>query len=474
VTGWLFMTAVRTCFVCAPDGGKTRTSETIGSTKKKPRLGVSEPVEGSVNTRRARVAAVANAGRCDNPVKWFADLQGTAMNLSVSTMQVLVWANYLCLFLVWTYIARSYPSLPAARTWQIGTFFASLGALLGAMRGIIPDFIPIIIGNTLLALGSCYVWIGIRQFYGRPQPIRSCMAVVGSLVVVLIASVIYIDSIAMRIATLSLAQIYVLAQILRDLRTNSGDRRSPGANLLGLLCIVVITLQVVRAGAAISGLGGPMSIVAFNGIQAVILLILIIVGTMSHFGLLLMAIDRLRAEVADLALVDDLTGIANRRHLLTHLSEACRQSVRSGRPLALMVIDIDRFKLINDGYGHGAGDECLRAFAQAALGTLRQTDLLARSGGDEFCVVLPATSLTETALIARNLIQAARATHVEWKGDVITMTISIGLATWSPEIGDEAERLVHQADQALYIAKKQGRDRLAVYEMPALVVKRVA
>ena len=92
-----------------------------------------------------------------------------------------------------------------------------------------------------------------------------------------------------------------------------------------------------------------------------------------NFGFLLMAIDRLRNEVADLALLDDLTGVGNRRHLLQRLTEECARSERSGEPFALLVIDLDGFKAINDTYGHAAGDACLQHFTLMA-----QTRLAAR------------------------------------------------------------------------------------------------
>src|SRR5215475_11769177 len=127
-----------------------------------------------------------------------------------------------------------------------------------------------------------------------------------------------------------------------------------------------------------------------------------------NFGFLLMAMDRLRNEVADLALIDDLTGVANRRHLLQRLTEECARSERSGEPFSLLVIDLDGFKTINDTHGHAAGDACLRHFTLMAQTRLRPGDMLARTGGDEFCVVLPSSSLREGALIARRVLEVCR------------------------------------------------------------------
>ena len=116
-----------------------------------------------------------------------------------------------------------------------------------------------------------------------------------------------------------------------------------------------------------------------------------------------MAMDRLRNEVADLALLDDLTGVGNRRQLLQRLTEECARSERSGEPFALLVIDLDGFKSINDTHGHAAGDACLQHFTLMAQTRLRPGDMLARTGGDEFCIVLPASTLREGAMIARRI-----------------------------------------------------------------------
>jgi diguanylate cyclase (GGDEF)-like protein len=217
-------------------------------------------------------------------------------------------------------------------------------------------------------------------------------------------------------------------------------------------------------------LGGNLSFLQFNGFQAAMVLALVFLSMVWNFGFLLMAIDRLRAEVAVLALVDDLTGIANRRHLLQRLAEECAVSQRTRAPFVLLAIDLDGFKDINDGFGHGAGDECLRLFTGAAQSRLRPGDMLARAGGDEFCIVLPATTLAEAASIARHLLETCRETFARWEGTAIPIAASVGVAQWSPMIGAYPERLIAAADQALYIAKKQGKNRHAVHvDAPSLV-----
>ena len=139
--------------------------------------------------------------------------------------------------------------------------------------------------------------------------------------------------------------------------------------------------------------------------QSVLILVLMFLSMAWNFGFVLMAMDRLRNEVADLALLDDLTGVGNRRHLLQRLTEECARSERSGEPFSLLVIDLDGFKAINDTHGHAAGDACLQHFTLMAQTRLRPGDMLARTGGDEFCIVLPSSTLREGAMIARRILE---------------------------------------------------------------------
>jgi diguanylate cyclase (GGDEF)-like protein len=190
-----------------------------------------------------------------------------------------------------------------------------------------------------------------------------------------------------------------------------------------------------------------------------------------NFAFLVMAIDKLRDEVAELALVDDLTGVANRRHLVQRLTEECALAHRTQKPFALLAIDLDGFKEINDGHGHAAGDDCLRHFTLMTQSKLRPGDLLARSGGDEFTVVLPATSLLEAAAIAHRILDACRADAAACMPGEVQIAASIGVAQWQPRIGQYPERLIAAADQALYVAKNDGKNRHAICDIdsPSIV-----
>ena len=146
---------------------------------------------------------------------------------------------------------------------------------------------------------------------------------------------------------------------------------------------------------------------------------------------------------------------------MQRLTEECARSERSGQPFALLVIDLDGFKTINDSHGHAAGDACLQHFTLMAQTRLRPGDMLARTGGDEFCIVLPSSTLREGAMIARRVLEVCRADAAQCTGNDIPIAVSIGVAQWTPEIGAFADRLIAAADEALYDAKRDGRTGFA-------------
>ena len=165
------------------------------------------------------------------------------------------------------------------------------------------------------------------------------------------------------------------------------------------------------------------------------------------------------------AMQDPLTGIGNRRLFDETLQREQRRAARAEQPLALLMIDVDYFKLYNDTYGHQAGDYCLRAVAGAiAQLTRRPGDLAARFGGEEFVVLLPDTEATGALTLAERAQSSVRQLHIPHQGGVDgIVTISVGVAVvWPQPVGDSGVDLVGLADAALYAAKAQGRDRCCV------------
>lgn len=163
-----------------------------------------------------------------------------------------------------------------------------------------------------------------------------------------------------------------------------------------------------------------------------------------------------------LAAQDGLTGVANRRRFDEALAEAWRQAASGGRPLGLLMLDVDAFKKYNDHYGHQAGDACLQTVAQALRdAATRATDVVARYGGEEFCVLCPGTDADGLRALADAVCTRVRAQALPHAASPVAahVTVSVGAAVLTPAEGSDPAALVRAADAALYQAKETGRDR---------------
>jgi diguanylate cyclase (GGDEF)-like protein len=167
---------------------------------------------------------------------------------------------------------------------------------------------------------------------------------------------------------------------------------------------------------------------------------------------------RVHEEAQRLSLTDPLTGLWNYRYLRESLRREVERASRFGRMLAVLVLDLDHFKEVNDTYGHAAGDAVLGEFARRIRIGLREVDVAFRQGGEEFVVLLPETDAYGGAIVAERLgaVVRDRPIAIEGRG-AIPITVSIGVAVF-PEHGADAQRVLQAADDALYAAKKAGRD----------------
>ncbi len=164
-------------------------------------------------------------------------------------------------------------------------------------------------------------------------------------------------------------------------------------------------------------------------------------------------------EMERLATTDSLTGIFNRRHFLECGEKELARSKRYGRPMSVLLIDVDHFKIINDTFGHAAGDKTLRIITRTCIDTLRENDLFGRLGGEEFAVVLPENDEPCAVDAAERLRKTMEELKVAFEDKIIRFTISIGVA--SSELSDKTiEVILKRADDALYKAKKCGRNRV--------------
>jgi len=170
---------------------------------------------------------------------------------------------------------------------------------------------------------------------------------------------------------------------------------------------------------------------------------------------------RAHAETRRQSVTDPLTGAGNFRALSTTLAREVERATRFGRPLSVLMFDLDRFKQVNDTEGHAFGDAVLREFARRLQDCLREVDTVARYGGEEFAVVLPETDVCGASRVAERVVDAIRDSPFRSQGRTLAVTVSAGVAAF-PDHGRTAAEVMRSADTALYAAKRAGRDRWCV------------
>lgn len=181
---------------------------------------------------------------------------------------------------------------------------------------------------------------------------------------------------------------------------------------------------------------------------------------LSHFlARMLTRSFRDQQRLAELATRDSLTGLLNRRGLFSAAKQWAAWSARYGHPLSVIVVDVDRFKTVNDRYGHPAGDAALVHIANALTRAVRASDIVGRYGGDEFLVVAPETDAEELRALMQRLLDTVRASQVRLDGEPVPVTVSVGGSWTDGGVTATADQLLAAADRSLYSAKEMGRDR---------------
>jgi diguanylate cyclase len=222
-----------------------------------------------------------------------------------------------------------------------------------------------------------------------------------------------------------------------------------------LLTVLVTVLAVAISQAVISMAGHGDRVIA---LVSATLCSVVLAPLLGSFMLrLVYELVQTRERLTVLATHDDLTGIYNRRHFMALVQREWDRARRYDTSAALLLIDADRFKAINDRHGHLCGDELLRQIAGAAAQSLRQADVLARFGGEELIVFLPHTDALGALDVAERIRSQVQALVLTWQGSPVNTTVSVGVAPLRREL-PSLDWMIHEADTALYAAKADGRN----------------
>jgi diguanylate cyclase (GGDEF)-like protein len=363
--------------------------------------------------------------------------------------------------MLWVYDRRSHWLL----WWGLPLMFNGVALTLYTRVGWQTDFMSIAFGNAARIFGLGCMWYGIRLFSGRRPP----WGTISGIALLWIALCLYppfIESMAARISVISVLNTVICAMAVHELWRDRGDglrsRLPLGATFASYgVLMVVRTAMVPYAPFPFGAL--PLDanwLAAFTWI---------VVGhaIVAAVFFLAMTMERREAEQRSFALSDPLTGLLNRRAFGDFAQRMARRRAGLRDPMALLVLDLDRFKQVNDQHGHDVGDRMLKAFAESSEDSLRPTDQLFRMGGEEFCFVLPGTNTEDAILIAERVRRAFEAVEVETVNGPVSTTVSIGIAATSFAV--DVETLLAAADAAVYEAKARGRNRVVVAEPSTLL-----
>jgi diguanylate cyclase len=231
-------------------------------------------------------------------------------------------------------------------------------------------------------------------------------------------------------------------------------RLGPARATLAMTAVVTV-LSVVLAELVIIAIGRGDRVVAALSATLCAVVLTPLVG--SFVLRLAFELDRVRQRLTVLATHDELTGVHNRRHFMDVVQREWDRARRYDTPAALLLIDADHFKRINDSHGHLCGDELLRCIAHTVCQQLRQADVMARFGGEELIVFLPHTDPLGALDVAERIRDKVQALAVPWQAGSVGTTVSIGMAPLRAEL-PSLDWMIHEADTALYAAKADGRN----------------
>lgn len=320
----------------------------------------------------------------------------------------------------------------------------------------------VVSGSALLASGIALQYVGIRAFSGQQSRWRMALTFIALIVLLNVWLRILSPEPSTRAMINAILFSLGYAACARELLIRVEQPQRTAYWLTGLSFASMAALMIVRLvviGFIHEGDYGHFEDIGIN--QATFLLGILIQLCVT-FGFVLMINYRLIADIQRIAWQDGLTGVFNRRRLEEEAARLVMRCRRTGDALTVMMLDVDRFKLVNDRFGHQTGDEVLRRLAAVAQASIRTDDYLARYGGEEFCILLLGTSEEDALSLAERLRRNFEQTEIRYSNQIVHSTVSIGVAD-STHVGLDFTALVAAADAALYSAKEHGRNRVVAH-----------
>ena len=380
-----------------------------------------------------------------------------SVSLDVGTLFVIAICVTLLLGVV-LLIAWVQERIPALAWWGAAYLIGGFSGTLWQCSAHFPSPVPMNVANVLLFVAVGMIWGAARLFHGRP--VRWSAQLLGA--GVWLAACFWPAFMHSAISHIVLSSFivagytFLTAAELWHERRKALMRRWPASfvpMLHGAIFLFPVGLATLSpTGETIRGLAGWVAVFAIE-------ILLYVIG--AAFLVLILAKDRTVRFYKLAATTDPLTGVLNRRGFFEAAAELMAGHRGGPEPVSVLAFDLDKFKSINDRFGHDGGDAVLEMFAGVARKTMRSSDVIGRLGGEEFVAMVSGTR-TDAAVAAERVRTAFAAAEVEFGGQRITATVSIGIACGSPQTA--VETLITRADAALYRAKANGRDRIEMAE----------
>ena len=393
------------------------------------------------------------------------------MNLDVNTLFMVTIYVEAILGLLLLFAWAQNTQIRAVAWWGFAHLIRASSVVLFGMYGTAPDLVTIDLANALLFTAFAVTWTGARVFDGRP--VEPVYLVTGAVLWLLVCRLpLVADSVdvrAMLASGIITAYTWLTAYEFWRGRGEQLVSRWPAIFMLfahGALFMLRTPLVAMLPWSPTNNMFGSVWLTVLS-FEALLFTISI------AFILLAMAKERTELRHRTAAMVDPLTGISNRRAFLQDAALLAKRHSGNPRPTAVLLIDLDHFKSINDRFGHALGDRVLELFTDSARQSIRASDLIGRLGGEEFAAVLYDTGRDKAVAVAERMRESFAQISQEVDGRPVCATVSIGLVHSQAASLDISE-LLAQADQALYFAKENGRNRVEVASLDMILERRDA
>jgi len=343
--------------------------------------------------------------------------------------------------------------------WAYGLY--TLFALLLLLRDAVHPIFSVVFADTAFSLSLLLIVDGMSRIKAYPLHPKLYRWYLSVCLLLFTWFTFVIPSFTARVVVAMTCVLLLFSWVLWLLFRETVKQWRFGEWIVSMSMLISASTATVLAINQMQSTRG-ISILGYQGAQAQYLTINLLAIVFIAFGLIVITQDNLRRDLERLASYDALTGVLTRRVILSLLDKAMAKVSRSGRPLALMMIDLDHFKRINDTFGHRVGDQVLAEMLSAIEGALRKDTYIGRYGGEEFLVVMPDTNIEQLKEVSERVRCVAAEMSVLTQKDTIHCTISIGAMIIDASNVGTVRDPVTQIDKALYKAKVLGRNRVVI------------